>query len=127
MEIQFHRNGPLAPWRGEVSLLGTIPWRVAFCKSNAKQKTSSQAYARSLVPKEAAQLAIFHLSAKIISRGKGQSAIASAAYRSGDKLHDERYDETQDYTTKGSLSIQKSNSQRMPQPSIKTEKLFGTA
>lgn len=100
MEIQFHRNGPLAPWRGEVSLLGTIPWRVAFCKSNAKQKTSSQAYARSLVPKEAAQLAIFHLSAKIISRGKGQSAIASAAYRSGDKLHDERYDETQDYTNK---------------------------
>lgn len=100
MEIQFHRNGPLAPWRGEVSLLGTIPWRVAFGKSNAKQKTSSQAYARSLVPKEAAQLAIFHLSAKIISRGKGQSAIASAAYRSGDKLHDERYDETQDYSHK---------------------------
>lgn len=100
MEIQFHRNGPLAPWRGEVSLLGTIPWRVAFYKSNAKQKTSSQAYARSLVPKEAAQLAIFHLSAKIISRGKGQSAIASAAYRSGDRLHDDRYDETQDYTNK---------------------------
>lgn len=45
-------------------------------------------------------MAIFHLSAKIISRGKGQSAIASAAYRSGDKLHDERYDETQDYTNK---------------------------
>lgn len=100
MEIQFHRNGPLPPWRGEVSLLGTISWRVAFCKSNAKQKTSSQAYARSLVTKEATQLAIFHLSAKIISRGKGQSAIASAAYRSGDKLHDERYDETQDYTNK---------------------------
>ena len=45
-------------------------------------------------------MAIFHLSAKIISRGKGQSAIASAAYRSGDKLHDERYDEIQDYTNK---------------------------
>ena len=45
-------------------------------------------------------MAIFHLSAKIISRGKGQSAIASAAYRSGDRLHDERYDETQDYTKK---------------------------
>ena len=45
-------------------------------------------------------MAIFHLSAKIISRGKGQSAIASAAYRSGNKLHDERYDETQDYTNK---------------------------
>ena len=45
-------------------------------------------------------MAIFHLSAKIISRGKGQSAIASAAYRSGARLHDERYDETQDYTKK---------------------------
>ena len=45
-------------------------------------------------------MAIFHLSVKIISRSKGQSAIASAAYRSGDKLHDERYDENQDYTNK---------------------------
>ena len=43
MEIQFHRNGPLTPWRGEVSLLGTIPWRVAFYKSNIKHKTGSQA------------------------------------------------------------------------------------
>lgn len=45
-------------------------------------------------------MAIFHLSAKIISRSKGQSAIASAAYRSGEKLYDERYNETQDYTKK---------------------------
>lgn len=45
-------------------------------------------------------MAIFHLSAKIISRGKGQSAVASAAYRSGTKLHDERYNETQNYTNK---------------------------
>lgn len=45
-------------------------------------------------------MAIFHLQVKVISRGKGQSAIASAAYRSGDKLHDERYDETQDYSKK---------------------------
>lgn len=45
-------------------------------------------------------MAIFHLSAKIVSRGKGQSAIASAAYRSGSKLYDERYEETQDYTKK---------------------------
>lgn len=45
-------------------------------------------------------MAIFHLSVKTISRGKGQSAVASAAYRSGTKLHDERYDETQNYTNK---------------------------
>lgn len=45
-------------------------------------------------------MAIFHFRAKIISRAKGKSAIAAAAYRSGNKLHDERYDETQDYTKK---------------------------
>lgn len=42
-------------------------------------------------------MAIYHLSAKVISRGKGQSAIASAAYRSGEKLHDERTGETKFY------------------------------
>lgn len=36
-------------------------------------------------------MAIYHLSLNTISRGKGQSAIASAAYRSGEKLHSERY------------------------------------
>src|SRR5699024_11849860 len=36
-------------------------------------------------------MAIYHLSVQTISRGKGQSAIASAAYRSGEKLHSERY------------------------------------
>ena len=35
-------------------------------------------------------MAIFHLSAKVISRGKGQSAIAAAAYRSGERLYDEQ-------------------------------------
>lgn len=42
-------------------------------------------------------MAIYHLSAKIISRSKGQSAISSAAYRSGDKLYSERYNETKFY------------------------------
>ncbi|KKE78659.1 hypothetical protein DTX80_17730 [Bacilli bacterium] len=36
-------------------------------------------------------MAIYHFSMKNISRGKGQSATASAAYRSGDKLYSERY------------------------------------
>jgi hypothetical protein len=34
-------------------------------------------------------VAIYHLTAKVISRGKGQSAIAAAAYRSGQRLIDE--------------------------------------
>lgn len=42
-------------------------------------------------------MAIYHLSMQIISRSKGQSAIAAAAYRSGEKLHDERTDEQKFY------------------------------
>ncbi|MGH2079654.1 MobQ family relaxase [Aerococcus urinaeequi] len=42
-------------------------------------------------------MAIYHLSSTTISRGKGQSAIASASYRSGEKLYSERYDQTNYY------------------------------
>ncbi|MFK7682045.1 MobQ family relaxase [Bacillus sp. Wb] len=42
-------------------------------------------------------MAIYHLSMQIISRSKGQSAVAAAAYRSGEKLHDERMDEQKFY------------------------------
>ncbi|MEH7429876.1 MobQ family relaxase [Priestia megaterium] len=42
-------------------------------------------------------MAIYHLSMQIISRSKGQSAVASASYRSGEKLTDERTNETKYY------------------------------
>ena len=45
-------------------------------------------------------MAIFHLSAKMISRGKGQSAIAAAAYRSGERLRDEQANEQKFYQTR---------------------------
>lgn len=45
-------------------------------------------------------MAIYHFNAKIISRGNGSSAIASAAYRSGSKLVDEWVDETKDFSRK---------------------------
>ena len=35
-------------------------------------------------------MAIFHMSFSNISAGKGRSAIASAAYRSGEKLFDDK-------------------------------------
>ena len=38
-----------------------------------------------------------------IKRSAGQSAIASAAYRSGEKLHSEYYGEDNDYTKKGGV------------------------
>ena len=45
-------------------------------------------------------MAIYHLSGSIISRSQGRSAIASAAYRSGEKLADERVGVVHDYTKK---------------------------
>ena len=45
-------------------------------------------------------MALFHLNVTQIKRSKGQSAIAAAAYRSGEKLHSEYYGETSDYTNK---------------------------
>jgi len=43
---------------------------------------------------------IYHLHAKVISRAKGQSICAAASYRSGEKIHDERYDQIHDYGRK---------------------------
>jgi Ti-type conjugative transfer relaxase TraA len=42
-------------------------------------------------------LAIYHLTAKVISRARGQSITAAAAYRSGSALRDERYGVTHNY------------------------------
>jgi ATP-dependent exoDNAse (exonuclease V) alpha subunit len=43
-------------------------------------------------------MAIYHLSAQIISRSSGGSAVAAAAYRTGERLHDERTGITHDYS-----------------------------
>lgn len=45
-------------------------------------------------------MAIYHLSGTLISRSQGRSAVAAAAYRSGEKLQDERYEKTHDYSRK---------------------------
>lgn len=45
-------------------------------------------------------MAIYHLSAKPISRGAGRSATGAAAYRAGDRIHDERTGLEFDYTHK---------------------------
>lgn len=45
-------------------------------------------------------MAIYHLSSKIISRSQGKSAVSSAAYRSAEKLVDERQNIVHDYTKK---------------------------
>lgn len=50
------------------------------------------------VPVPLSAVAIFHLSMQKISRGAGRSAVAAAAYRSGEDLEDERTRERHDYT-----------------------------
>ena len=49
-------------------------------------------------------MAIYHLSMKIISRSNGYSAVASAAYRSGSLMLDERTGLTHDYTRKSGVA-----------------------
>lgn len=48
-------------------------------------------------------MAVYHFSLKQIRRSAGQSAIASAAYRAGERLYSEYYGETSDYTRKGGV------------------------
>lgn len=52
-------------------------------------------------------MAIYHMSIKNISRGKGKSAVATAAYRAGATLQDQETGITHSYTKKRKLHIQK--------------------
>jgi len=45
-------------------------------------------------------MAIYHLHVKVIGRKSGSSAVASAAYRSGSRLRDERLDRSHDFSGK---------------------------
>jgi len=48
-------------------------------------------------------MAIYHFSAKVISRANGSSALASAAYRSRSRLYDHRLDRDHDFTNKSGV------------------------
>ncbi len=48
-------------------------------------------------------MAIYHFSAKMISRANGSSALAAAAYRSASRLHDERLDRAHDFSNKAGV------------------------
>ena len=49
-------------------------------------------------------MAIYHLCIKIISRGKGKSAVAASAYRSGEKIKNEYDGVVHDFTRKGGIA-----------------------
>ena len=48
-------------------------------------------------------MALFHFHATQVKRSAGQSAVASATYRAGEKLFSEYYGEASDYTRKGGV------------------------
>ena len=52
-------------------------------------------------------MAIYHFSGTVISRSQGRSAVACAAYRSGEKLYDERYQKMQDYSKRKDVVFKK--------------------
>ena len=48
-------------------------------------------------------MALYHFHVEQIKRSAGQSAIAAAAYRAGERLYSEYYGETNDFTRKGGV------------------------
>jgi len=66
----------------------------AFCAYRHKRKTKDRRY------RKERSVAIYHCGIKIISRGKGKSAVAAAAYRSGETITNEYDGVTHDYTRK---------------------------
>ena len=69
-------------------------------------------------------IALFHFHVTQIKRSAGQSAVAAAAYRAGEKLHSEYYGEDSDYTHKG--GVMKSCCRPMLRQSTQTAKRSGT-
>ena len=64
---------------------------------------SAAIFILSRLRKGATVLAIYHLSIKIVSRGKGKSAVAAAAYRAGETITNEYDGITHDYTRKSGI------------------------
>lgn len=48
-------------------------------------------------------MSLYHFHVTQLGRSKGYSAVSAAAYRSGEKIYDDYYGETQDYTKKGGV------------------------
>ena len=80
--------------------------RLPFCTLAARERLAAASHSLPSSPNErngGDPIAIYHCSIKIVSRGKGKSAVAAAAYRSGEKLTNEWDGLTHDYTKKGGV------------------------
>ena len=123
----IHPNGRVRSAEGFISAPGIIAlcrdWRLAPRQGNLHFPCDSLRCLPFCVPHESEHLAlqaihfhgvlltvsggdtiaIYHCSIKIVSRGKGKSAVAAAAYRAGEKLTNEWDGLTHDYTRKGGV------------------------
>ena len=71
-------------------------------------------------------MAIYHLEAKVVSRGAGRSAVAASAYLSCSRLYND-YDGIQhDYTKSRGLSGSRYSYPRTPRRNGKTGRSYGT-
>ena len=68
----------------------SVTWRLPTSTKRAEERSRKP-------------MALFHLSVTQTKRSAGQSAIASAAYRAGERLYSEYYGEYSDYTRKGGV------------------------
>ncbi len=71
-------------------------------------------------------MALFHLSVTQTKRSAGQSAIASAAYRAGERLYSEYYGEYSDYTRKGGVMCSRCSCRPMHRQNTQTARPYGT-
>jgi Ti-type conjugative transfer relaxase TraA len=73
-------------------------------------------------------MAIYHLHVKVIGRKSGSSAVASAAYRSGSRLRDERLDRSHDFSGKhGVVHSEVMLSENAPEAWSDRERLWNDA
>lgn len=80
--------------------------RLPFCTLAVRERLAAASHSLPSSPNErngGDTIAIYHCSIKIVSRGKGKSAVAAAAYRSGEKLTNEWDGLPHDYTKKGGV------------------------
>lgn len=66
-----------------------------------------------------------HTHVDIVARSKGASVIAKAAYNARDKLQDEYYGKTHDYSKKQTLYSQKYSCRNISQKSFLIENTYG--
>jgi len=104
--IALCRDWRLAPRQGNLHFPCDSLRRLPFCTLAARERLAAASHSLPSSPNErngGDTIAIYHCSIKIVSRGKGKSAVAAAAYRSGEKLTNEWDGLTHDYTKKGGV------------------------